>query len=237
MKLLLTCEHAGNEIPLDLQGQFTGLEEILNTHRGYDPGALDLFFHLKDLADSSFYHSTSRLVVEVNRSYNHPDLFSEYSKSLPSVQKEELLRKYYYSYRRAVEEELQSLIGEGEKVLHLSVHSFTPILNGKVRNADIGLLYDPSRSAEKEFSKEFKEKLRHFSAGLKIRYNYPYLGKADGFTTYLRRKFPKNYLGIELEVNQRFAAGSCNREMEAEVKSIIFKALKDFLDNPGVRNL
>ncbi len=39
---------------------------------------------------------------------------------------------------------------------------------------------------------------------LKIRRNYPYLGKADGFTTYLRRRFlPCDYAGIELEVNQR----------------------------------
>jgi hypothetical protein len=37
-----------------------------------------------------------------------------------------------------------------------------------------------------------------------VRYNYPYLGKMDGFTTYLRKQFISNYIGIELEVNQKY---------------------------------
>ena len=39
---------------------------------------------------------------------------------------------------------------------------------------------------------------------LKVRRNYPYTGKSDGFTAYLRRRFPPAaYLGIELEINQK----------------------------------
>jgi hypothetical protein len=38
--------------------------------------------------------------------------------------------------------------------------------------------------------------------------NYPYQGKADGFTTTLRRKWPADsYVGIEIEVNQKWAQG------------------------------
>lgn len=33
--------------------------------------------------------------------------------------------------------------------------------------------------------------------------NYPYLGKSDGFTTSLRKQFPFQYIGIELEINQK----------------------------------
>ncbi|MEN9581780.1 MAG: hypothetical protein RJA70_4789, partial [Pseudomonadota bacterium] len=37
----------------------------------------------------------------------------------------------------------------------------------------------------------------------RLRRKYPYLGKADGLTTALRREFaPAAYLGLELEVNQ-----------------------------------
>ena len=32
-----------------------------------------------------------------------------------------------------------------------------------------------------------------------------YFGKSDGFTTYLRKKFKQHYIGLELEVNQKFA--------------------------------
>ena len=39
---------------------------------------------------------------------------------------------------------------------------------------------------------------------LKVRRNYPYAGKSDGFTAYLRRRFPADaYVGIELEINQK----------------------------------
>jgi hypothetical protein len=39
-----------------------------------------------------------------------------------------------------------------------------------------------------------------------VRRNRPYRGAADGLTTHLRRKLGPRYLGIELEVSQRFFA-------------------------------
>ena len=37
--------------------------------------------------------------------------------------------------------------------------------------------------------------------------NYPYRGVSDGHTAALRRRFRKRYLGLEIEVNQRFPLG------------------------------
>ncbi|MBU2938472.1 hypothetical protein KO494_02870 [Lacinutrix sp. C3R15] len=58
-----------------------------------------------------------------------------------------------------------------------------------------------------EFSKLLaeneKEEILKLDNTLQVRYNYPYLGKADGFTTYLRKQDYKNYIGIELEINQK----------------------------------
>jgi hypothetical protein len=40
---------------------------------------------------------------------------------------------------------------------------------------------------------------------LRLRRNYPYIGKSDGVTQSLRRAHPPDrYVGIELEVNQRY---------------------------------
>jgi predicted N-formylglutamate amidohydrolase len=73
-----------------------------------------------------------------------------------------------------------------------------------VRNADIGLLYDPARRGEAELCRRWQARLRASAPELKVRRNYPYAGKSDGFTTYLRRRFPaKVYVGIELEINQK----------------------------------
>ncbi|WP_037314030.1 N-formylglutamate amidohydrolase [Salegentibacter sp. Hel_I_6] len=223
MKLILTCEHAFNTIPQEYQDLFINAKEILESHRGYDPGALDLFNELKVLADFSFFQETGRLLVEVNRSKSHSNLFSEFTKKLSETSKTRLLNEYYFPYRDSVEKQISSLIGKGEKVLHFSVHTFTPNLNEEIRNTDIGLLYDPSRIAEKEFCKNFKRNLKDQDPDLKIRFNYPYLGKADGFTTYLRKRFPENYMGVELEVTQKFVS---NNRMNSALKEQVFSALK-----------
>lgn len=226
MKLLFTCEHASNVIPEEYRNLFKGATKILNTHRGYDPGALDLFKELQKMADFSSTYSISRLLVEVNRSIGHPDLFSEFTKGLSSAEKNTIINTWYNPYRKKVEDQIKKHLESGEKVLHLSVHSFTPNLNGEIRNADIGLLYDPSRKDEKLFCKDLKSNLSLEDASLKIRFNYPYLGKADGFTTYLRRKFPKQYSGVELEVNQKFEKAN---KMDKKLKETIFKALQQTL--------
>lgn len=222
MKIVLTCEHAENKIPQKYSDLFKDDLEVLKTHRGFDPGAYDLFQHLSDLSDFEYAPLTSRLLVEVNRSISHPNLFSEFSKKLNATEKTAILGQYYFPYRNSVERTVSENIKKGERLLHLSIHSFTPVLQGEVRNTDIGLLYDPSRKAEKEFCKILKKQLLAVSPELIVRYNYPYLGKADGFTTYLRKKFPLNYAGIEIEINQKYVK---NSKMAEDLKSSVGQAL------------
>src|SRR5690606_10867415 len=138
MKLILTCEHAGNIIPREYAHLFIGNEALLNSHRGYDPGALDLFEDLSNLADYKISQSISRLLIEPNRSVGHSQLFSEFTNKLSSEEKKFLLDTYYHPYRNEVEKTTDNYINEGDKVIHLSIHSFTPILNQKERKADIG---------------------------------------------------------------------------------------------------
>lgn len=222
MNLLLTCEHAGNEIPEIYKDLFSGAEDVLETHRGYDPGALDLFRELAPLAVFSQEYMISRLLIEPNRSLGHPQLFSEFTAQLGEVQKEEILENFYLPYRDYIEGKIKNLLALGKEVLHISVHTFTPELNGEVRNADIGLLFDPARNSEEKFCKNFRENLLQQEKDLRVLYNYPYLGVDDGFTTHLRQKFPQQYLGIELEINQSFVQ---ENKMEKRLKNAIFKTL------------
>lgn len=226
MKILLTCEHGGNEIPLEYQKYFKNAGNVLNSHRGYDPGALNLFCFLKDLADVGHYSTTSRLLIELNRSLHHPKLFSEFTKNISSEEKNSLVDLFYLPYRNSVEAWISEILEKGEKVIHVSVHSFSPEVDGIVRNADVGLLFDPSKTEEKKFCKILKKQLLLARPQFKVRFNYPYLGKADGFTTYLRKKFPHNYAGIELEINQNF---SDKNQMDVALKDGIFLALKNSL--------
>lgn len=228
LKLIITCEHGGNEIPPNFQSYFKNQQTILASHRGYDPGILDLFNSVHHLADFSIKNEVSRLLVEVNRSLHHPQLFSEVSKKFSIVQKEEILRQYYFPYRNAVEHQIEAWIDSGEKILHLSLHSFTPILNGVQRNADIGILYDSSKLEEKNFSRNLKEQLQQELPEFKIRLNYPYLGKADGLTTFLRKRFPENYLGIELEINQKY---STENQFSQLLKNAIARVIGQLQEN------
>lgn len=228
MKLVITCEHGGNEIPENQQHLFSSNKNVLQTHRGFDLGALDLYHQINSLADFSMHSTTSRLLIELNRSLHHKNLFSEFSKSLSTSEKEKIITSYYLVYRNKVANAIQQYIKEKNNVVHISVHSFTPALNAIKRNCDIGLLYDSSLTYEKAFANQMKTALLEQDATLNVRYNYPYLGKADGFTTYLRKKFPENYIGIELEVNQKYASKNL---MNTALQKVLYTSIKVLKNN------
>lgn len=201
MKLVITCEHGGNKIPLAYSSLFEKKKTLLDSHQGWDLGILEVFEFVKLEADYYKSSSISRLLIEKNRSLHHSQLFSEITQPLKISAKQKIIEKYYLPYRNEIEQQIHNYLSKGEEVLHISLHSFTPILNGQKRNADLGFLYDPKRNAELFWVKKMIDYLDK-STNLKIRRNYPYLGTADGFTTYLRKQFSENYGGIEIEINQ-----------------------------------
>jgi predicted N-formylglutamate amidohydrolase len=182
---------------------------LLTSHRGYDPGALALARDFAGAFRAKLFESTiSRLLVELNRSLGHRQSFSAL---VPRKLRGELVARYYTPYRNAVQARIAAAIRRGRRVVHLSCHSFVPRLAGVRRKADIGLLYDPRRTAERRLCLQWKIDLARQSR-LAVRLNYPYRGTGDGFTTDLRKRWSADdYLGIELEVNQRFARAGALR--------------------------
>ena len=202
---LITCEHGGSRVPERYRCLFAGHEELLRTHRGYDPGALALARQLAGALDAPLFLSTvSRLVIDLNRSVGHPRLYSEATRPAPPAVRREILLRHYLPYRARVEDWIAKQVGQGRRVVHISSHSFTPVLAGEVRNADVGLLYDPARRGEAELCRRWRAALKGAAGDLRVWLNYPYTGRSDGFTAWLRRRHAADrYLGIELEVNQR----------------------------------
>jgi len=202
---LISCEHGGNRIPPIYRQFFAGFEPLLHSHRGYDMGALRMAREFAAMLDAPLFASTtSRLLVDLNRSIGHPQLYSEAIRNSPIAIRREILERCYLPYRTEAESSIEGALRQGSSVIHISSHSFTPELNGKVRNADIGFLYDPGRHLELDFCNRWRAALRISAPTLKVRRNYPYRGTADGFAGHLRRRFPADlYTGIELEINQK----------------------------------
>ena len=207
-RLIITCEHAGNVVPKQYRALFVGHEHLLPTHRGWDPGALLLAREFAArLSAPLWFDTTTRLLVDLNRSVGTPDLHSEATRHLSLAERREILDIYYHPHRRKVESAVAEAVGAGHRIVHIASHSFTPELNGQVRTADIGLLYDPARPGEVALSDAWLAALKLRDPGLRLRRNYPYLGTSDGLTMALRRRHPpERYVGIELEVNQRYVA-------------------------------
>jgi predicted N-formylglutamate amidohydrolase len=228
--VIVTCEHGGNRVPAAYAGLFRRHRRLLNSHRGYDPGSLEIARACSRRLHAPLYVATvTRLLVELNRSLKHPVLFSAVTKSLPPGEQEVLLSEYYFPYRRKVEAEIAQAVTARRRVVHFSMHTFTPRLNGDVRRADVGLLYDPRRAGEAALCASIKSKLAPRRPDLVVRMNYPYVGKADGFTTALRRKWdPARYVGVEIEVNQKWALGDRRpwRQIVRDLSSAIESGLE-----------
>lgn len=202
---MLTCEHASNRLPAAFKKAVPA--EVLKTHRAYDIGALAVFRKLVKFAKPEFYceGKYSRLFVDLNRTITNKSAFSEYYEQLDKATASKVKAQataYWSEYRTVIEKFVKA--NAKKEIIHLGIHSFTPELNGKVRNTDIGILYDPSRPKECELAQVIKAEIKRLHPEMKVRFNYPYKGTSDGLTTTLRKKIGPRYAGLEIEINQKF---------------------------------
>lgn len=219
---IISCEHGGNAIPTRYAYLFRGANRKLNSHSGYDPGALRVARYLAQRMDAPLFAATvSRLLIDLNRSLHHRQIFSEWTRTLDAAARHAIIEKYYLPYRARVTHRIAETLNRGQHVVHLSIHSFTPRLAGNVRTCDIGLLYDPARRAERDMAARWIDALRACEPRLRVRRNYPYRGIADGFTRALRSEFGPSYCGIEVEINQRFFLDARRSEGAPVAKALL----------------
>lgn len=227
-QLILTCEHAENKIPSAYKPLFKGQSTLLQSHRGWDIGAQKIYDVLKKELDCPGIKAQwSRLLIDLNRSTTHRQLFSVITQQLDKASKQAIIKQYYQPYIQRYNDLLAQQVAKHSRVLHISVHSFTPSLNGQRRHADIGLLYDPSHAGEKAFAKKWSTVLQQHQPGLLVRMNYPYRGISIGITTLTRRQYPRSaYLGLELEINQALLTNSAKMK---KMQTVISQSLQEVL--------
>lgn len=199
--LVLSSEHAGNEIPSFLKEKVVISNQVLNSHRGLDVGASYLSELMEEILEVPVQQfKISRLIIEGNRPLGDKGLFSSYMKNASSAEKEMLIKLFHTTHWKAVQKEVKNKLKKTGKCIHIGIHSFTPVFHGVKREMDIGLLFDPKNTFEKKICVELQKELQKI--GLVVRLNKPYKGIDPGMTQSFRQEF-KNYAGIELEVNQK----------------------------------
>jgi predicted N-formylglutamate amidohydrolase len=143
--LILTCEHGGNDIPRPYSHLFRGAKAQLESHRGWDPGALTLARHLAKALDRPLLAVTvSRLFVEANRSPTNRRIWSDFTKGLS--------REAPAHPRTLVAPAPAGRGGRGRFGSAAAGASCTSPCTASwsdgERNAEIGLLYDSRRQQE-----------------------------------------------------------------------------------------
>ena len=240
-KLILTCEHATNHIPKEyeyyfkperkIKGQWIGkiaIKDLLEDHWGWDPGAFEMAKRMQKKLNAKFFDfKVSRLLIDANHSDWNENLFSEISSNFDEEAKQKLLNKYYYPYLNSIEKYMLDEVKKGNKVLHVDVHAFTPVYNGIVRKVDIGLLIQDDKK-ERELGEKIKKVLESSIRGIRVRFNQPYLGEGDCIPTAFKYQFSRsNYLGIAIEVNNKFFRK--NKKKFNKICNSLIKAIEGIL--------
>jgi predicted N-formylglutamate amidohydrolase len=203
--VVVTAEHGGNDVPAAYQSLFRGRAQLLASHRGWDPGTLDLADRLGSAFGAPVLGATvTRLLVDLNRSPHNPRVFSEVTRTLPRAERVSLIERFHRPHWEAVRSHVTRAARSSRRVLHVAVHSFTPVLDGVKRKPDVAVLYDPSRPRERQLAAAWARALEAALPSRVVRRNDPYTWYSDGLPTALRReRGAKSYIGFELEINQR----------------------------------
>lgn len=177
-------------------------QQVLRSHRGWDAGAAEVGRAWAALhGQTARCQPISRLVCDANRSEDHPRVHAPWLDALSEPERQELIATYHRPHREAVAQACAAALAQGP-VLHLAVHSFVPVLGGRQRPMQVGLLYDPRRPAELSLCRAWRRELARL-AEIRVDRNRPYRGWTDGLCTTLRARFSSApYSGVEVELNQ-----------------------------------
>jgi len=176
--MLLLCDHASNRVPSDLDA--LGLNDRqLASHIAWDIGAADVVRELARLLDAPAVLSrTSRLVVDANRRPGTGSLIPEEvdgsvvpgNLGLSEADRDRRVERFHHPYHRAIAERLEAMGSDGSVPTVVSIHSFTPVMNGMERPWQIGIL----SGVDRRLSLHLISHLR--AEGLVVGDNEPYSG-------------------------------------------------------------
>ena len=179
LPVLLVCDHASNRFPRSLGTM--GLDYINRvSHIALDIGADAVAKALaENLGATAVICQYSRLIVDCNRELVDDSAFLECSDSvdvpgnhdLQESEKEKRASEIYWPYHNAINDQIVRLKKHGIDPVVISIHSFTPVINGNDRKWEMGVLWDKDPATAEIFLTRLVE------AGYLVGDNKPYSGK------------------------------------------------------------
>jgi predicted N-formylglutamate amidohydrolase len=181
-RVLLICDHASNRVPLALEN--LGLSHSqLTEHIAWDPGAMLVASALARLLDAPLVASNySRLVIDCNRPLTSHELIPIQSAGtiipgnyqLSDLARERRITSFFTPYHDAIEQVIEDRQRQLKKMskkplLLLSIHSFTPELDGQTRPWTIGI----SHKAYQRFARNIFNRLNNQGL-VNVGFNQPY---------------------------------------------------------------
>lgn len=148
-ELLLLADHAGNRVPDELDGLGLPAEELAR-HIGYDIGIAWLARRLAARLDApALLNHCSRLVIDPNRRPGEPSSIPETSdgtavpgnRGLDPSARAKRVRRFFLPWHRALARRIGRCCRAGIAPVLLSLHSFTPRLDGRERPWQVGVLW------------------------------------------------------------------------------------------------
>lgn len=207
-------------------------------HLAIDIGAGPLTERLSDsLGVTAVVQNYSRLIVDCNRQLMDPSAFLEYgdgilvpgNRNLHQADKDLRASALYWPYHCAIDEQIERLQKGGSPPAFISIHSFTPVLNGESRAWQIGVLWDKDERLREIFLEGFRE------AGYYVGDNEPYSGKAPQDFTIDHHAEEIGLPHIGIEIRQDLVDDEAGVAEVAEVMRKIVASIPERIDMKGER--
>jgi len=232
--VLITCDHASRRVPKALRN--LGVDaESLKLHIGWDIGAADVARGLARRLDASaILAGYSRLVIDCNRDLDDPTSIPAVSDGVPVPGNQDLspaakaqrVEALFRPYHRAIEAALDGFAQRGVHPAVLSIHSFTPVMNGFERPWHIGILWDKDpRMAVPVLAALRRE------TGLVVGDNEPYSAREPAGYTVRTHAERRGLPHLNVELRQDLVASDAGT---AEWADRLVRVLTPILEDPGL---
>ncbi|MEE4185882.1 MAG: N-formylglutamate amidohydrolase [Gammaproteobacteria bacterium] len=228
----MVCDHASHTLPPEYKGLGLTLRQR-RTHIGWDIGAGEVAERLAaGLGLPLIMAAHSRLLVDCNRRLDDPTVFPASSDgvavpgnvNLRRAERAARASAYYWPYHHAIRDALRELEAVAPAPAVLAVHSFTPVMQGRLRPWQIGVLWDKDSRIAAALITRLRDR-----GDIVVGDNEPYSGRHPADFTLDHHAEAEGRPHVGIEIRQDLLASPAGI---VQWSDILLDALRPILEDP-----